>query len=503
MCTASPFPVRRSSSSASTATSPGRSPTPAPTSLDFYTEQVDDSLRPTTVMLDGALMPVTSRVEIYRDAARQAPSRPTRCTSRNAARCGRPPAAGSRMRWTVLESGAETGRVAQGAARDERRRVAGSDGRDFMAPAQNILAADRAGHIAIRSTGRYPGARRRRAGRRHSRRQPSAGTTGAVTFRSMTIRRPSIRRRATSRQRISNRSIHRPHRTGGAAAYDPWRALRINELLAVGLLGDGGRHARVPDRPGQCARRSVRAGHILAGARNALRAGTAADRDKLARAVALLAEWDRRYTKDNRRAVLFEETMGEIVNRTWDELLPDSAGATRRLATPPSAVLARLMTDSRARGGTIVARRGANRGTISSPRPLSLHSIASRRGAGNRRPAAGDGIRFASRTSATSFVFPRCPPATCRSRADRVHSRRRRARAVMARAGGWWSISVPRFRHGRPTPAGSPAIRSARDTRTGSRSGRAERPEEIRFPRAAAAIPADQRKSSLTLRPRR
>jgi penicillin amidase len=42
----------------------------------------------------------------------------------------------------------------------------------------------------------------------------------------------------------------------------------------------------------------------------------------------LLGEWDRRYTKDNERAVLFESIMSALQDRTWDEL-----------ARPPQAVM--------------------------------------------------------------------------------------------------------------------------------------------------------------------
>jgi penicillin amidase len=65
----------------------------------------------------------------------------------------------------------------------------------------------------------------------------------------------------------------------------------------------------------------------------------------LAEARKLLAEWDRRYTKDNRRAVLFEEAMRTLVGRTWDELAAEPSG-TRRVATPSTAVLAELLADS-------------------------------------------------------------------------------------------------------------------------------------------------------------
>jgi penicillin amidase len=61
-----------------------------------------------------------------------------------------------------------------------------------------------------------------------------------------------------------------------------------------------------------------------------------------ARAAAqLLAGWDRRYTKENERAVLFEMALDEVVERTWDELeSPPAEGEVgRRVATPPTSML--------------------------------------------------------------------------------------------------------------------------------------------------------------------
>jgi len=73
------------------------------------------------------------------------------------------------------------------------------------------------------------------------------------------------------------------------------------------------------------------------------------DNAKLAEATRLLAEWDRRYTKDNKRAVLFDIAYAELVNRTWDELLAPGTspgGVARRVVTPSSEVLAELLADS-------------------------------------------------------------------------------------------------------------------------------------------------------------
>jgi penicillin amidase len=67
-------------------------------------------------------------------------------------------------------------------------------------------------------------------------------------------------------------------------------------------------------------------------------AGRKADDPEPRKAAELLAGWDRRYTRENTRAVLFEAAMDELSRRTWDEL-----GAGPR---PTSAILAQLLADS-------------------------------------------------------------------------------------------------------------------------------------------------------------
>jgi penicillin amidase len=62
-------------------------------------------------------------------------------------------------------------------------------------------------------------------------------------------------------------------------------------------------------------------------------------------AAELLADWDRRYTKENERAVLFEVAMSELNARVWDELRVSSerGSSNRRVFTPSSSVLASLL----------------------------------------------------------------------------------------------------------------------------------------------------------------
>src|SRR6185312_6162796 len=61
-------------------------------------------------------------------------------------------------------------------------------------------------------------------------------------------------------------------------------------------------------------------------------------------AARLLAQWDRRYTRVNTRAVLFEAAMRELARHVWGAL-PRVRPGLRRVV-PSSAVLAALLRDS-------------------------------------------------------------------------------------------------------------------------------------------------------------
>jgi penicillin amidase len=104
---------------------------------------------------------------------------------------------------------------------------------------------------------------------------------------------------------------------------------------------------RLYQRDPGSARADLFVPYFLAASRHLLATGaTSVDRATLAEAARLLAQWDRRYTRDNRRAVLYEGAMRELVNRTWDELRVDTTDGSARVATPAGAVLAELLADS-------------------------------------------------------------------------------------------------------------------------------------------------------------
>jgi penicillin amidase len=128
-------------------------------------------------------------------------------------------------------------------------------------------------------------------------------------------------------------------------SYDPWRAMRINTLLRADSGMTAQKMRAFQTDPGSARADFFAPAFLLAADRVLARGEPGVNHDVLKQARQLLAEWDRRYTKDNRRAVLFEEAMRTLVGRTWDELATEPSG-TRRVATPSTAVLAELLSDS-------------------------------------------------------------------------------------------------------------------------------------------------------------
>jgi penicillin amidase len=119
----------------------------------------------------------------------------------------------------------------------------------------------------------------------------------------------------------------------GADWPPPWRAIRINQLL-------GADSAVTPDdmRRFQTDPVSPRAELFRRAFLDAAR--TRRGDPALDRAAALLAQWDGRYTMDNRRAVLFEAAMDQLHSRLWTELrAPD-------VRLPGESIIAELLQDS-------------------------------------------------------------------------------------------------------------------------------------------------------------
>jgi penicillin amidase len=278
--------------------------------MDRWVEEVDDPARPLRYRVDGAWLPIELRVEAYVKPRGDTIALDTlRFSHRGPMR-----RIGSRwmsLRWTALESAGDAGAF-QRAAR------AGTVG-DWLAamaqyrtPPQNMLVADRAGTIAIRSTGRFPVRPGGRGDRVHD------GTTRATDW-SADWGVAEYPQAVAPRQGFLASANQEPQdprdqpRYLGADWVTPWRALRINQLLRGDSAVTVETARRWQTDPG-----SARADYYVP---YFLHAAAARPADTaLAHAARLLGAWDRRYTLDAEGAVLFEAAVRATTARLWDEL---------------------------------------------------------------------------------------------------------------------------------------------------------------------------------------
>ena len=301
---------------------------------DWYVESVDDDDSPTRYRLDGAWRPLRQRIERYRDASGAVIATDTvRSTHRGPMR--RVDGRWLSLRWTVLESARDIEAIAAiPGARDVDGFLRATA--PWGAPAQNMLVADRTGAIAIRSTGRFP--IRPGDGRGDRLRDGSHGAedwTGDWSPDEYPLAvRPAQGFLASANQQPVDPSVR--SRYLGSDWYAPWRALRINALLRGDSSATPDDFARWQTDP-LSPRAELFRPAFLAAAR--ARPGDAG----LARAAALLAEWDGRYVKENTRAVLFEAAMEELDRRLWDEL---RAAPDDRPPLPAGSIIAVLLRDS-------------------------------------------------------------------------------------------------------------------------------------------------------------
>lgn len=308
--------------------------------LDRYEEIVDDSVAPARYRIDGQWRALRIVPQPYRGADGAVLAVDTmRYTHRGPLtrdRRGR----WHSMRWTVLEAGSELAAFARAAR--ARTATAWLDSMSaYLAPAQNMLVADRSGSIAIRTTGRFPLRPGSGRGDQFQRGDTSASDwTGdwPVTTLPQSLN-PAQGYLASANQQPVDPRVDA--RYLGADWYTPARALRINELLRA----DG---AVTPDamRRFQTDPGSPLADRMVPAFLHAARRYPA--RVALKRAAALLAQWDRRYTLDNQRAVLYEEAMHQLGPLLWDELqLAPPGYATPSL--PGAAIVLELLKDSTSR----------------------------------------------------------------------------------------------------------------------------------------------------------
>jgi penicillin amidase len=304
--------------------------------MDFYRETVDDSINPARYMVDGEWRVLTERVEQYRDQDGTVIHTDTvRYTHRGPMTLdhGR----WTSMRWTVLEPSDEMQALYDASHARNAQEFEDGIARNFWAPAQNMLVADRAGSIAIRSTGHFP--------IRSGYGNPEAILDGSTTVSDWRGFWPIDRYPQSFNPKQGFLASANQEPTTPAAqygylgtdnGYEVWRALRINQLLRANSQVTPEDMIRWQTDPAS-VRADMFVPYFLAAARS--KAATGGGSGALDSAAALLSEWDRTYSLDNQRAVLFETAMQELSDRTWDELTRDG----QRVATPSTAVLAELM----------------------------------------------------------------------------------------------------------------------------------------------------------------
>lgn len=312
--------------------------------LDRWVESVDDMQSPTRYLVDGAWRALRLEPTTYRDKAGALIATDTiRWTHR-----GPMQRVGDRwvsLRWTLLEAGNEL---------SDFIRVGGVRGatdfmsvmRSYQAPAQNMLVADRAGHIAIRSTGRFP-VRPNNEGQ-----LLRDGTTSATDWRGdLPVERyPRAFDPPQGFLASANQQPRDPASDPfylGAGWYAPWRAMRINALLRADSSVTPDDMRRFQTDPGSARVEAFRP-LLMGAARRLWLLGAPRGRGTdLVNATQKLFEWDGTYTRDNRGAVLFEAVMRELRDRTWDELVPDdTANMGDRVPLPADMMIMALARDS-------------------------------------------------------------------------------------------------------------------------------------------------------------
>lgn len=306
--------------------------------VDFYMEVVDDSTTPRRYRLDGEWADLRTRVETYRD-----PSGGTVAVDTFYA-THRGPMFRSALGWV---SQRWTAREPSDEGNNFRSAMRASGVRDFYArmesyqtPAQNMLTADRAGNIGIRSTGRYP----IRPGNGRGDRPFDGSTRASDWIGDEPLRwyprsiNPAQGYLASANQQPMDPSVRAGYQ--GADWPSPWRAMRINHLLRAdsSVTVDDMRRFHT-DAQSELTPFVMTA---VGDAREAAQAaGTWTSDDEVA--FAQLASGEASFAPDSRWAVLFNAVVNALTRNVWDELI--IPGDDRRIATPSQMVLVMLFRD--------------------------------------------------------------------------------------------------------------------------------------------------------------
>ncbi len=308
---------------------------------DYYVEIVDNPTHPSKYMLDGAWKPLEARVETIHGVRGSVLETDTIYHTHR----GPMLRAGGNWisrRWSVLDPtdalqpfrAAATATSAAGVMKAFET---------FEAPAQNVIASDRGGHIAIRSTGHFP----IRAKRAPLGNALLDGTSSANDWQGWlpVADDPQAFDPARGFLSSNNQQPKDPKVDPRYFGWDwatPWRAMRINTLLRLDS-------AVTPDamRAFQVDPVSAQTDIFLRAFEHAASTAPAPD-DAVDGAARILRHWDGDFTLENERATLYALVLEELNRRTWDELTlpsPIPGGRPRRLETPNSMILAELLDD--------------------------------------------------------------------------------------------------------------------------------------------------------------
>jgi penicillin amidase len=323
--------------------------------LDYFVETVDDPRMPTRYLLDGAWKPLVQRIETYRDKNGDLIATDTMLYTHRGPLMQASPLWLS-IRWTAHDTTNEAEALSRAArSRSVREWLDAMAG--FLVPAQNGIVADRAGAIAVRSTGRFP---IRAPGATGHRLQDGSSSANDWRGNLPLSRYPFATNPAQGFLASANQQPVDPRVDStylGANWYSPWRAMRINMLLRRDSSVTADAMRRYQTDPGS-ARADAFVPAFLAAAA-ALHARGRSD-PTLDTAARLLGEWNRTYTKDSERAALFESMMTALQDHAWDELARRShpvmqregSRAVRgrtdppRVDTPADQLLAVLLRDA-------------------------------------------------------------------------------------------------------------------------------------------------------------
>ena len=301
---------------------------------DYFLEEVDDAKAPKKYRLDDGWHALTPRIETYRSAAGAVVAVDTFYHTHRGPMVRENDRFVS-FRWTAHDPSNEL----EGFVRATRARNVTEFQTamlSYNAPTQNMLVADREGTIALRSYGAYPVRPDSAAGGYvRDGRTRATDWIGMLPLSGMPdVRNPAQGFIVSANQQPFDPAVT-PRYIGGNWP-DPWRAIRINELLRADTSVTKERVREMHTDPLNVRARMIAPYFVRA----AERSGNAA----LAAAAGMLRDWDYRYALDAQAPVLFEAAMKRAVRNTWDELQPANAKAP--VATPGTLVFVELLRDS-------------------------------------------------------------------------------------------------------------------------------------------------------------